>query len=132
MDHEEIASSWIGDAATTRGEVRRQIRSDDAPLIASQNNGHIFSKISLLTPLTEIYELANFRMPSHSGRRTFGTCLNEGVAFYFIRLATTVMSLFASLNCCAGFDDLCSWNLSFETLLVRFRFHRYSDNGTGR
>ena len=26
-------------------------------------------------------------MPSHSGRRTFGAYLNEGVAFYFIRLA---------------------------------------------
>ena len=51
MDHEEIASSWIGDAATTRSEVRRQIRSDDAPLIASQNNDHIFSKISLSSPL---------------------------------------------------------------------------------
>ena len=37
-------SSWIGDAATTRSEVRRQNRSDDAPLIASQNNDHIFSK----------------------------------------------------------------------------------------
>jgi integrase/recombinase XerD len=49
---------------------------DDAPLIASQRNGHFFSNVSLSTLFKEISELAGIRTSSHSGRRTFATRLN--------------------------------------------------------
>ena len=60
-----VVDRRCGDAATTRSEARRQIRSDDAPLIVSQNNGHIFSKVSLSTPLTEILRVSGFPYAIH-------------------------------------------------------------------
>jgi integrase/recombinase XerD len=58
----------------------------DAPLIASQRNGRPFSNVSLSMLFKEIYESAEIRTSSHSGRRTFATRLNaKGVGIRTIQ-----------------------------------------------
>jgi integrase/recombinase XerD len=48
----------------------------DRPLIRSQR-GRAFSSLTLSMLFKDVYEMAGIRTSSHSGRRTFATCLNE-------------------------------------------------------
>lgn len=70
-----VLSTSVRSEIDSYGKAGRLGRAEGA-LVASQRNGRAFSSVSLSMLFRNIYEMADIRTSSHSGRRTFATRLN--------------------------------------------------------